>query len=212
MNRKDYHTNMNIPEAFNIPAIVNYKYMLIVQPGGNILDRIKRIQRKWTDEYGLKPGQLQSGYLLLARFNQHAAHEERLLRKLHYAAMESAPYRVSIEGFFGLPDHSVGLKINNPAPVKLINRTIQNQLSGLKFPGEKPYFNQYPAIGMATKLLPTQYHATWKAHEHRHFSASFIADHIIVLRKGNHASGWSVLNRFTFENIPIQSKQGVLFA
>ncbi len=212
MNRKDFNLHVKMPDTFNILSVTNNQYMVIVQPGGTVLDRIKRMQGKWKDENGLKPNQLQSGYLLLARFSQHATYEERLLRKLHYAAMECAPYRISIEGFFGLSDHSVGLKISSPAPVKLINRTIQNQMSGLKFPGERPYYNYYPAIGIATKLQPSQYHTIWKSYEHRKFSASFIADHLMVLRKNSQARGWSILNRFSFENIPIQSKQGVLFA
>ncbi len=212
MSRKDYSTNLKMPGTFNIPQMVHHQYMLIIQPGTAILDRIKRFQKKWVDDEGLKPTQLQSGYLLLSRFSHFGAHEEKLLRKLHYAAMECAPYRINIDGFFGLPEHSVGLKISNPAPVKLINRTIQTHLSGLKFPTEKPYYNQYPAIGVATKMEATQYRQIWKAIEHKHFLASFIADHMIVLRKSPQAKGWSLLNRFSFENIPVQSKQGVLFA
>lgn len=212
MGPKAYHINLTTTGNFNIPGMPVNQYMLIVKPSENLLERTKRIQTKWAETEGLQNRQLQSGYLLLARFSQFNAQEERLLRILHYAAMETAPYRINIEGFFGLPEHSIGLKISNPAPVKVINRSIQSYLKGLKLPGERPYFNQYPAIGMATKLEAGQYRAIWNSYGSRHFSAFFIAGHFLVLRKRAQDKGWSILERFGFENIPVQSKQGVLFA
>jgi hypothetical protein len=203
---------MNPPVTYSVPSLVVNKYMVIVKPSEQLLDRIKRIQNRWMDEQHVKADQLQAGYLLLSRFNMYAAQEERLLRRLHYAAMECAPYRISIDGFFGLPDHSVGLKISNPAPVKQINRLIQIQFSGMKFPGERPYYNQYPAIGLATRLESSQYQEIWKRIGQKHFNAAFTADHLMVLRKAPHANKWSLLDRFAFENLPVHSKQGVLFA
>ena len=203
---------MKSPVTYAVPSLAVNKYMVIVKPSEQVQDRIKRIQNRWIEENHLRPEQLQAGYLLLSRFNMYAAQEDRLLRRLHYAAMECAPYRISLDGFFGLPDHSAGLKIANPTPVKHINQFIQHQLSGLKFPTERPYYNHYPAIGLASRLEPNQYRDIWKKIEHRHFVAAFIADHFLVLRKAPQAKKWNLLGRFTYENLPIQSKQGVLFA
>jgi hypothetical protein len=186
--------------------------MVIVRPSEQVLDRIKKIQGRWKEEQGLKPDQIQSGYLLLSRFSMHSSNEERVLRKLHYAAMECAPYRISINGFFGLPDHSVGLKIANPAAIKQINHMIQIQFAGMKFPGERPYYNHFPAIGLVNRLDTATYKSIWSRVGNKHFLASFTADHLIVLRKSSNANTWSIVDRFAFENLPIQSKQGVLFA
>lgn len=203
---------MKSPLTYTIPSLSLNKYLIIVKPPEQILDRIKRLQKRWAETYEVKPFQLQSGYLLLCRFGMYAAMEERLLRKLHYAAMECAPYRIGIDGFFGLGEHSVGLKVANMAPVKQINRLIQMQLSGMKFAGDRPYYNHYPAIGLASRLSPIMFREIWRQSEHRHFNAAFTADHMMVLRKAPHTAHWSILDRFCFENLPIQSKQGVLFA
>jgi hypothetical protein len=203
---------MQAPATYSLPNISINKYMLIVRPSEQILERTKRLQHKWKNEFDLQDIQLQSGYLLLAKFNQVAAQEERLLRKLHYAAMECAPYRIRLEGFYGYPEHAIGIKIDTPETVKQINRLIQIHLSGIRFPGERPYYNHYPAIGLASRLEPEQYRNIWPKIANKHFSGAFTADHMMVLRKGPYQKGWSMLERFTFENLPIQSKQGVLFA
>ena len=204
--------HMKAPITYTVPALAVNRYMVIVKPPEALLERIKRLQKRLVDDFGLKGEKIQSGYLLLSRFGMYAAQEERLLRKLHYAAMECPPYRISIEGFFSLPDHSVGLKIANPAAVKQINHFIQEHFAGVKFPGERPYYNHFPAIGLANRLEPAEYKKIWGKMEHRHFSATFTADHFMVLRKPSHAHHWSIVNRFAFENLPIQSRQGVLFA
>jgi 2'-5' RNA ligase len=203
---------MKAPATYQLPNISVNKYMLIVKPSASILDRVKRLQQKWKHNFRLEDLQLQSGYLLLAKFGMLAAQEERLLRRIHYAAMECPPYRISIDGFWGLPDHSVGLKIANPASVKQINHYIQAQFSDLKFPGERPYYNHYPAIGLASRLLPQEYFEIWKAMENRHFNGAFVADQLLVLRKIHDANRWGLVGNFAFENLPVQSKQGVLFA
>jgi hypothetical protein len=102
--------------------------------------------------------------------------------------------------------------VGNPSAIKQINRSIQIQFSGIKFPGERPYFNQFPAIGIANRLEPQQYRAIWPKVERRHFAAAFIADHVLVLKKAVSGKNWHILDRFSFENLPVQSKQGVLFA
>ena len=75
----------------------------------------------------------------------------------------------------------------------------------------KPHFLTEPNINIARKLLPWQYEKSWIEYEHKHFHGRFIADHVLLLKRRENTKMWKTANRFDFENIKTDVKQGALF-
>jgi len=79
-------------------------------------------------------------------------------------------------------------------------------------PAHEPHFINDPYVAIARKLLPWQYEKSWIEYEHKHFHGRFIANHVLLLKRRENTKMWKTANRFDFENIKTDVKQGALFA
>jgi hypothetical protein len=60
--------------------------------------------------------------------------------------------------------------------------------------------------------LPWQYEKGWLEYSHRHFTGSFIADNMLLLKRHEDQKRYQIVQRFDFQNLPVSTKQGELFA
>lgn len=203
---------MTAPANISNQAYPVNQYMLLIRPPLHIEERIRKLKNELKKEFGLQGMQLQGGYILVARFSQYALLEQRLSEKIKLIAMGAPPFKIELNGYYSHPDHVVGLKITNTNGIQLLQKYLREDQRLLHVPGQSAYFNSYPAISLASRLQPEQYGAIWKKYKNRHFHANFIANQIVLLRKKQGAAQWIVIDEPRFQNLPVHSRQGVLFA
>jgi hypothetical protein len=90
----------------------------------------------------------------------------------------------------------------------------------------KPHFIDDPYITIARKLLPFQYEKGWLEYSHKSFTGRFVADGMLLLkrREGSFNDGvssggwearntgaWQIVERLSFQNLPVATRQGELF-
>jgi hypothetical protein len=80
----------------------------------------------------------------------------------------------------------------------------------------KPHFIMEPHLTIARKLKPWQYEKGWLEYSHKHFAGRFIADSMVLLKRPvgdphSNRERYHVVERFTFQNLPIATRQGQLF-
>ena len=66
-------------------------------------------------------------------------------------------------------------------------------------------------ITIARKLKPWQYEKGWLELSHTHFSGRFVADHLLLLRKREGETKYSLMGKFGLMNEKIMSVQTELF-
>lgn len=202
---------MTAPANLSLPAYPINQYMVIIRPPYPVEQRIRKIKNELKEDFSLQSLQLQGGYILIARFSQYAQLEQKLTDKIKLIAMEAAPFKIELNDYFSHPDHVVGLKIANTAGIQKVQKSFREDQRLLHVPGQSAYFNAYPALSLASRLQPEQYGAIWKKYKNRHFHASFVANHMILLRKKAGSPQWLVIDELHFQNLPVHSRQGVLF-
>jgi 2'-5' RNA ligase len=127
--------------------------------------------------------------------------------------MGTAPFRVAVRGFTGLPDHSIFFRIERTPALRQLTADLRSLQRQLQPDAEhKPQFFMEPNITLATRLKPAQYEQAWAEYAHRHFTADFIADGLLVLRRNPGETRFQVLSRLEFKNLPVVTRQGELFA
>jgi hypothetical protein len=174
---------------------------------------MRRIREQWRQQYYLTANQMQGGFILLSRFWQYKHLEQKVLDRLHLIAMDAAPFKVHLSGYAMLAQESIGLQIENPAGISSIVKKMQQDPRLFKVPQYSPFFNLQPqALWLANKLQPEQYEQIAACYRKRHFTADFIADTMLVLRKAGNDTKWIVAAEYTLENLAVFSEQGVLFA
>ncbi len=203
---------MNAPDQLTITGFPANQYMLFIRPVEPIEHRIKKLKLHLKNQFGLQGSQLMGGYILLARFSQQEGLERLLLDRLRLISMATAPFRVQFSGFFNIPDHSVGIRIANPAGISQLIKALQQEQRLMKTPLSKPYFNNYPAVCLASRLQAGQYASIWNDLKHRQFNGSCIAGNLVVIRKRPNEKQWLIAEEMVFQNLPVSTRQGVLFA
>jgi 2'-5' RNA ligase len=196
-----------------MPGYRIYEYLLVLNPHAELSNKIAHIRKDFNEEYKIPGVPGTRANLALVKFQQLEMMEQKIVQKLHTLAMGYPPFKVEIKDFGSFPSHTIYLNVTSKLPIQNLVKTIRTEAQRLlKFDPEKtPHFMLEPHFTIGMKLKPWQYEKAWLAYSHKHFTARFIADEMILLRRLAGERSWVVANRFRFENLPVTTKQGELF-
>jgi 2'-5' RNA ligase len=122
------------------------------------------------------------------------------------------PLKVELKDFGSYPSHSVFINVVSRKPIRDLIKEIRDTQRLMKPDNDnKPYFTDDPHILIASKLAPWQYEKGWLEYSHRHFTGRFIADGMLLLKRRQGEKAWQIIERLTFQNLPVATKQGELF-
>lgn len=196
----------------SIPGYRVNEYMLALRPHEELRDRVRQQRQEFAEKY--RTGQSAGGvYLALTVFSQYAMLEERISSNLDKLAMGFPPFRVELKDFGSFPSHTVYINVCSRAPVQQLVKTVRSETQRLmKLNDEhKPHFILEPHLSIARKLKPWQYEKGWLEYSHRHFRGSFIAHHMVLLKRPSGEMKYQLAGVYDFRNLPVQTKQGELF-
>jgi 2'-5' RNA ligase len=199
------------PSLVRMPGYALREYLLVLNPHEALRERIARKREKFRSSFGLPDGPVPA-HLILARFHQRLMDADRTMGQLKQVAMGIAPFRVSLRDFGSQPDHSIVIRTDRTPAL----RQLSADLRGLHHmmrpdPEHPPRFIADPHIPLSARLKPQQYDKAWADYGQRHFSASFIADAMLVLSRPPGERRYQVAARLDFQNLPVATKQGELF-
>jgi len=187
------------------------EYQLILNPHEELCNRIRQIRTTFHETYqssvGGKPN------LTILRFTQLTLMEERIVQRLRTIAMGYCPFKVELKDFGSLPTHSIFIQVTSKLPIRGLVTEIKD-LQRLMKPDKdhKPWFIEEPNLLIARNLLPWQYEKAWLEYSNKSFTGRFIADAMLLLRRRSGDKAWQIVERFAFQNLPVNTRQGELFA
>ena len=196
-----------------MPGYRAFEYLLVLNPHQELSNKIAHIRKDFNSEYKIAGVSGSRANLALLKFEQLEMAESRIVQKLHTIAMGYPPFKVEIKDFGSFPSHTIYLNVVSKVPIQNLVKTIRTEAQRLlKYDPEKtPHFMLEPHFTVGMKLKPWQYEKAWLAYSHKHFTARFIADEMVLLKRLAGERNWLVANRFKFENLPVTTKQGELF-
>jgi 2'-5' RNA ligase len=190
------------------------EYMLVLSPHEDLCNRIQQVRREFNETYdsngatlGGKPN------LTLVRFTQLSLMEERIVHRLRNIAMGYCPFKVELKDFGSFPTHSIFINVISKLPIRELVKEIRDIQRLMKPDKEhKPHFIDEPSFTIARKLLPWQFEKGWLEYSNRSFTGRFIADSMLLLKRREGGRAWQIAERFAFQNLPVTTRQGELFA
>lgn len=186
--------------------------MLVIDPGIALSEKIAATRQLFYEKYKITPLQYKPN-VLLASFKQYAMAEERIISRLNTIAMGFQPFKVELKDFGSYPSHTIFINITSKIPIQNLVKKIRTETQLLMKLGEdKPFFNIEPHINIAQRLKPWQHESGWLEYSHRQFTGRFIATEMLLLKRYEGDNRWQVAKHFTFQNLPIETKQAELFA
>jgi len=197
-----------------MPGYKIYEYLLVLNPHEALREKIMQVKQHFFDTYKNATAVYSKPHLTLANFVQYAMMEERLLNRLQAIAMGCTPIKVELKDYGSFPSHTIYINVTSKLPIQGLVKNIRTEAQRLmKLNNEnKPHFMMEPHITIARKLQPWQYEQGWSAYSHLHFTGRFIADGMLLLRRPIDEMKYEIVKRFDFQNLPVATVQGELFA
>jgi len=196
-----------------IPGYRVYEYLLVLNPHGELWNRIMKIKEEFADKFKSDQARWSKPQLTLASFDQYAMLEERIVNRLRTIAMAFPPFKIELKDFGSFPSHTLFINVTSKIPVQNLVKEIRSNTQRLMKLNEenKPLFMMEPHVTIARKLQPWQYEKGWLEYSHKHFTGRFIADSMTLLRRAEGELKYHVVEKFEFQNMPVVTKQGELF-
>jgi 2'-5' RNA ligase len=189
------------------------EYLLILNPHEELRDRIQQIKKDFYNAYQAPSALGGKPQVTLVRFTQLALMEERIVQRLRAIAMGYCPFKVELKDFGSFPSHTIFINVTSKLPVRGLINEIKDIQRLMKPDREhKPHFIDEPYMPIARKLLPWQYEQGWLEYSNRSFTGRFIADGMLLLKRREGDMAWQIAERFAFQNLPVATRQGQLFA
>jgi 2'-5' RNA ligase len=196
-----------------IPGYRIYEYLLVLNPHEELRNKITHVKQQFYERYKVQSALVNNPYIMLASFVQYGIREERVVNRLKSVAMGFHPVKVELRDYGSFPSHTIFINVVSKLPIQDLVKTIRAETQLLmKFDKEnKPHFILEPHLTIARKLQPWQYEKGWQEYSHRHFTGRFIADGMLLLKRPLNEMKYQIVQRFSFENLLITTRQGDLF-
>lgn len=201
-----------------IPGYRVYEYLLVLNPHEELSNRIIKVKEDFSAVYKCETTGRGKPQLALVNFTQYEMMEERIVNRLRTVAMGYPPFKVELKDYGHFPSHTIYINVTSKVPVQNLVREIRTDGQRLFKLNEdhKPHFIMEPHFTIARKLKPWQYEKGWLEYSNKHFTGRFIADTMALLKRpagepGSNPGKYQLVQRFSFQNLPVTTKQGELF-
>lgn len=199
--------------GMTMPGYGVFEYMLVVYPHAELGNRVMQIKKEFQETYQVESGMGGKPNMGLVNFIQYEMMEERIINRLRTVAMGYPPFKVELKDFGSFPSHTIYIAITSKVPVQGLVKEIRSEAQRLMKLNDdnKPHFIMEPHLTIARKLKPWQYEKGWLEYSQKHFAGRFIADSMVLLKRPVGEMKYQVVERFTFQNLPVATRQGQLF-
>ena len=197
----------------NTVTIAGYpecEYLLVIQPEEHVYEKVMQCKNEFAEKFNAAASTFGKPHITLLRFTQVQAAEERLVRHLRAIATSCSPVTIELRNFGSFPSHTIYINLVGKVQIREIVRqlkAVQKLMKG----SEKPHFITEPHLTVARKLPHQQYEQAWKEYAHLDFSARFIADHLLLLKRPAGLRAYQVLTRLELLDQTAATTQGSLF-
>ncbi len=193
------------------PGYTLNEYKLVIPLTDALEQKILGIRKDFGDQFQYRPD-LHRPHLTLVMFTQLSMMEERIVKKLRSVSMGEAPFLMEMKDYGSFPSHTIFINVATKEPVKKLMRSVKEIQRLLRTDIEhKAHFLQDPMISVARKLKPWQYEKGWLEYSYRRFTGRCVADSMLLLKRAEGTLPWQIVQRFEFQNMPVQAKQQALF-
>jgi 2'-5' RNA ligase len=216
-----------LSETYKSQLAIN-EYMLILNPHEELRNKIQQVKKEFHAAYQAPTALGGKPHVTLVRFTQLGLMEERIIQRLRVIAMGFCPFKVELKDYGSYPSHTIFIQVTSKLPIRSLQTQVRDIQRLMKLDNDnKPHFIEEPNIPIARKLLPWQYEKGWQEYSSRSFTGRFVADGMLLLKRrvGESNDGplpgrrdnwafraWQISERFAFQNLPVTTRQGQLFA
>ena len=195
----------------SVPGYRIAEYTLVLQPHEELWNKVIKVKKEFAETYEAPSAEWGKPQITLAKFSQLQMMEERICNRLKMIAMAMPAFKVELKDYGSYPSHTIYVNVESKVPLQMVVKHLKTAQAVLKTKEHKPHFMDNFFITIARQLLPWQYEKGWLEYSHKHFTGRFIANNMLLLRRGEGEKGYKAIQKFEFLNMPVVTTQGALF-
>lgn len=195
----------------NMPGYRLVDYSLVLNPHEDLRNRILKAKLEFFGNYKAVTAITGKPHIKLVHFRTWEMMEEKIVNQVKMIAMAAKPFKVSLSNYGSYPSHTIFINVITKIPLQNLSRELRKARRLMKSPDNDPHFLSDPHIAIAHKLSGEQYEKAWLEYSHRQFTASFIADGLLLLKRREGEMAYQIVQRFELMNLPVGIEQGSLF-
>jgi 2'-5' RNA ligase len=159
-------------------------YLLILTPPPHLADSIVKIKKDFAAKYDCPQAATSLPHITLSQFTLYNTSEPRIIRRIRTIIEGQKNFLVTLKDFGNFPTHTLYIQVQTQDSIRTLVRELKQAQSLLKTDKfNKPYFTDEPHLTIARKLLPWQHEKGWLEMSNSHFTGSFIASEVVLLRR-----------------------------
>ena len=193
-----------------LPGYHFAEYLLVLNPHEELQNKILHIKQAFKEKYKTSLPATKA-HITLVQFYTWQMMEEKIKQRLQIIAMGTPPFKIDLKDYASFPTHTIYINVATKNAIRELVKEMQSARRLMKSPDHNPHFIMEPHISLARKLTAVQYKEAWDDFAHRHFTGSFIADSMLLLKRKEGDTKYQIVQRFEFMNLPVSVKQGELF-
>ena len=188
------------------------KYLLVIQPSEDVQEKMQTIKHDFAAQYECPQAAYLKPQIAVLQFEHHEMAETRFVHRIKNLLAAAAPYKIDIDGFDSFPSHTIFFKIKTTNALSELAKQLKPVQPFIRADASnKPHFITEPTITLANKLLPWQYEKAWLAYSHTPFSASFMVNELVLLRRSEGKKGYQAVAYYPLLGKRVQMQQACLF-
>lgn len=171
-------------------------YRLIIDTPPVIRKKIADIKTNFDEDY---KGMVIAGgnpFIYLATFSQHELAEQSMNDALTRLAIGFMPFKLHLKDFGHIEEHEIYIRLAELEAAEYLVKEAKSLESFML----DARFNEIPRITIAQRLLPWQFENSWPKYQNKHFSGTFLADKMLLIKRMQGFRSWQVLKHMAFQN------------
>lgn len=159
-------------------------YLLIIQPSDDVKEKVNALKKAFAEAYECPQALHSKPHITLLRFMQYGMNERNIIHKMQVYINRHFSFLVSLSNFGSFPTHTIYINVETKNKIVDVVKSLKPVQSFLKYDKEhKAHFITTPHLTLARKLQPWQYEKGWLEYNNTHFTASFMVNNILLLKR-----------------------------
>lgn len=177
------------------------EYLLIIQPSVDVHEKIMLQKKLFAEKYDCPTAIQSKPHITLIKFTQWNMNEASIIRRLNNIIQIAKPFAISLKNFSSFPTHSIYVNVETKNDIVSLVKSLKRVQAYLKFDEEhKPHYITEPHITIASKLVPWQYEQGWLEYSNSEFSAHFMVNKIVLLKRNDSTKKYVMAATFSLLN------------
>ena len=188
-----------------------YEYLVVLDIEEELRNRITSIKKEFYLNHKVLSALTGRPNVTLARFESSEMMDQKIKNRLQVISSVIKPFSVVLENFGSYPMHSIFINIINQGPVNELVLKLKGARTLMKRSGKDPHFVEEPLVPVAIRLWKEKYKEVIAEYSTKKFYGNFLADSMLLLKRGFEENKYKIAGRFHFACLPVRDAQGLLF-